>query len=97
MENQGHDVPMGDAVAAQLVSHETDGFLALTLQQFSKESPRRPPVPAGLDEEIDQVTILIHGAPQILALTIDRGSSVSQAEDHRTYVSASLHAQSVPA
>ncbi len=63
---------MGDSVATQLVGHETHRFLALTLQQFSKESPRRPPVPAGLDEEVDQVTILIHGTPQILALPVDR-------------------------
>ena len=63
---------MGHAVAAQLVGHETTRFLSLTLQQFSKESPRRAPVPAGLDEEVDQVTVLIHRAPEILALPVDR-------------------------
>ena len=50
---------MGHAVAAELIGHETHGFLALTLQQLSKESPRRAPVPAGLDEKVDQVTVLI--------------------------------------
>jgi len=63
---------MCDSVAAQLVSHETHGCLSLTLQESSKESPRRTPVPAGLDEEVDQVTVLVHGAPQILALAVDR-------------------------
>ena len=70
--NQGHDVPMGDTVATQLVGHETSRFLSLTLQEFPKESPRRPPVPTRLDKEVDQVTVLIHCAPEILALPVDR-------------------------
>jgi hypothetical protein len=52
--------------------HETHGRLSLTLQESSKESLRRTPVPAGLDEEVDQVTVLVDGAPQILALPVDR-------------------------
>jgi hypothetical protein len=76
--NQGHDIPMCDAVAAQLVGHETHGFLSLTLQELSEESPRRTPVPAGLDEKVDQVTVLVHGAPQILALTVDRDEDFVQ-------------------
>jgi hypothetical protein len=31
-----------------------------------------------LDEEIDQVTVLVHGAPQILALTVDRDEDFVQ-------------------
>ena len=69
---------MGDSVAAQLVGHETHGFLSLPLQEFPKESPRRPPVPAGLDEEVDQVTVLVHRAPEILALTVDRDEDFVQ-------------------
>ena len=63
---------MGDTVATQLVGHETSRFLSLTLQEFPKESPRRPPVPTRLDKEVDQVTVLIHCAPEILALPVDR-------------------------
>ena len=68
----GHDVPLGNSVAAQLVGHETTRFLSLTLQECSEESPRRTPVPTGLDEDVDQITVLIHRAPEILALTVDR-------------------------
>ena len=74
----GHDVPLGNSVAAQLVGHETTRFLSLTLQEFSKESPRRTPVPTGLDEKVNQVTVLVHGAPQILALTVDRDEDFVQ-------------------
>ena len=74
----GHDVPLGNSVAAQLVGHETTRFLSLTLQEFSEESPRRTPVPTGLDEKVNQVTVLVHGAPQILALTGDRDEDFVQ-------------------
>ena len=63
---------MGDTVATQLVAHETRRLLSLPLQEFPKESPRRTPVPAGLDEDVDQVTVLVHRAPEILALTVGR-------------------------
>ena len=74
----GHDVPLGNSVAAQLVGHETTRFLSLALQEFSEESPRRTPVPTGLDEKVNQVTVLVHGAPQILALTGDRDEDFVQ-------------------
>ena len=78
MGDQGHDVPMGDAVAAQLVGHETRRFLALPLQESPKESSRRTCVPAGLNEEVDQVPVLVHGAPEILALTVNRDEDFVQ-------------------
>ena len=70
--NQGHDIPMCDAVAAQLVGHEPHGYLSLTVQQSAEESPRCTRVPTGLYEEVDQVTVLVDRPPQILALTVDR-------------------------
>ena len=78
MGDQGHDLPMCDSVAAQLVGHQTHGFLALTLQQFSKETPRRAPVPTGLDEKVDQVPVLVDRTPEILALTVDRDEDFVQ-------------------
>ena len=69
---------MCNSVAAQLVGHETTRFLSLTLQEFSEESPRRTPVPTGLDEKVNQVTVLVHGAPQILALIVDRDEDFVQ-------------------
>ena len=35
-------------------------------------------VPAGLDEEVDQVPVLVHGAPEILALTVNRDEDFVQ-------------------
>ena len=67
-------IPLGqcDSVASQLVGHETARRLSLTLQEHPKESPRRPPVPTGLNEDVDHVPVLGNRAPEILALTVDR-------------------------
>ena len=72
MGDHRHDVPRGDTVAAQLVGHEPHGFLLRTVQQSAEESPRCPRVPTGLHEDVDQITVLIHRAPELLALTVDR-------------------------
>ncbi len=74
----GHDVPMCDMVAAQLVGHETRRFLSLSLQEFPKESPPRAPASAGLDEDVDHVTVLVNRTPEILALTVDRDEDFVQ-------------------
>jgi hypothetical protein len=67
-----HDVVMSDTVAAQLVGDETTRFLSLTPQESPKEPPCCAAISTRLDEDIDQVAVLIHRAPEILALTIDR-------------------------
>ena len=69
---------MGDAVAAQLVGHETRRCPSLPPQESAKEPPRRTPIPTRSDEEIDQVPVLVHGAPQILTLPVDRDEDLVQ-------------------
>ena len=58
----GHDVPLGTSGAAPRVGHETTRVLSLTLQACSEASPRRPPVPTGVDEKVTPVTVVVHGA-----------------------------------
>ena len=70
--NPGHDLPMGNTVAAQLVGDETTRCLPLTLQESAKECPRCTAVPTRLDEDVDHIPVLIHSPPKILALTVDR-------------------------
>lgn len=65
-----HDVMRG-TVAAQLVGDETTRCLSLAPQQSPKESARRSPVSTRLDEDVDHVAVLIHRAPEILALPVD--------------------------
>ena len=72
VHDEGHDGLMGDTVASQLVGDEATRFLSLALEQPPKESPCRTPIPPRLDKDIDHVAVLIHRAPEILPLTVDR-------------------------
>ena len=75
MGDHRQDGPRGDTVAAQRVGHEPHGFLSLPVQQSAEESPRGPRGPrgpTGVYEDVDQITVLIHRAPERLALTVDR-------------------------
>ena len=87
---------MGSPVAAKLVGYESSRYPALTFQQFAEEALSRSTVSAALDQDVDRIAVLIHGSPQVVALTLDRdeefiqvpgvaqttlqGSSVSRAE-----------------
>ena len=63
----GHDVPLGTSGAAPRVGHETTRVLSLTLQACSEASPRRPPVPTGVDEKVTPVTVVVHGAQAFIS------------------------------
>ena len=56
-------------VAAQLVCDQPRRHLGLALQQPPKEPGRSLVVPTGLHEDVEDVTVLVDGAPQILAPT----------------------------
>ena len=62
---------MGDAVAAQLVGHETEWLPSLTLQKSPKANAASTPVPTRLHEDVDYIPVLIHRTPEILTLTLN--------------------------
>ena len=78
VSDRRHDVVMSDTVAGELVGDETTRRLSLAPQQSPKESACRSPVSTRLDENVDQVAVLIHRAPEILALTVDRHEHLVQ-------------------
>ena len=83
MVDQRHEFPMGDTVASQLVGHQTKRFWALTLQQCANELSCRTAVPTGLNEDVDHIAALIHGAPEILSLTVDGDEDLVQETKYR--------------
>ncbi len=55
-------------VAPQLVRDQAAGQPALSLQHLAKEAHGRSPIPPRLDEDVEEVTVLVHGSPEISAL-----------------------------
>ena len=58
-------------VGAQLVGDQSSRDTALGFQQFPKESDGCSPIPVRLHEDVQDVTVLVYRAPQILVATRD--------------------------
>src|SRR6516164_3213214 len=69
--NTWQDRSTGSTIAFQLVGDDPEWLLALTAQQSAKEPLGGTLIAARLEQNIDDVTILIHGTPKILLLTVD--------------------------
>ena len=66
-----HDRSVRSPVAAQLVGDQSHGLTLLALQQLVETTFGSPAVATRLDEDIDDVAILIDGAPEIVPLSLD--------------------------
>ena len=71
MLNTGHDLSFRRAVALQLIRDEHPRHVPQTLQQLAEELFCGLFVPAALHQDVQDVAILIHGAPQVMLLAID--------------------------
>ncbi len=71
VDNGGHGGSMSGAIAAQFVRNQPVGFHSLSFQQLAKKAFGCTPIPTGLDEDVDHITVLVDGAPEILTLALD--------------------------
>ena len=65
------DRSTGSSIALQLVGDDPEWLLALTAQQSAKEPLGCTLIAARLQQNIDDITVLIHGTPKILLLAVD--------------------------
>ena len=72
VKHRRHHRASGGRVAAQLVGNQASRHVPLGLQSRAKEAHRGVPIPSRLHEDVEDVTGLIHGAPQVLLATLDR-------------------------
>ena len=66
-----HHGAVGCCVAPELVCDQAARLAALPLQQLTEEACGRTPIAAGLHEDVDHVTVLVHGPPEIPPLPLD--------------------------
>ena len=70
-DGRHHDA-VGRGVAAEFVGDQPAGETPLFFQQFPKEPDGGTPIPSRLDQDVEHIAILVHGAPEVLLATIDR-------------------------
>ena len=72
MFHPGQDLPLRRAVALQLIGDDDAGHIGEALEQLAKELLRGLFVAPTLDENVQDVVVLIHCAPQVMALSVNR-------------------------
>ena len=73
VDHRRHHGAARGGVGAQLVGDQSSRETALGFQQRPKESDGCSPIPVRLHEDVQDVTVLVDRAPQILLVTLDRG------------------------
>jgi hypothetical protein len=69
--NAWQDRPTGSSIALQLVGYDPEWLRHLTAQQSAKEPLGCTLIAARLQQNIDDITTLIHGTPKILLPAVD--------------------------
>ena len=62
---------MGNPVTAQFVRHDFPGLASMTPYQPSEKTLGDPAIPAILQKNIDDISILVHSTPQITLFPAD--------------------------
>ena len=72
VDHRRHHGATGGRVTAPLVGDQASRHVPVVLQQLAKEAHRGVPISSRLHEDVEDITGLIHGAPQVLLATLDR-------------------------
>ena len=72
MHDGRHRGAVRRGVAAELVRDQPTRRPTLSLQQCAKDACGRPAIASRLHEDVDDVAVFVHRAPEILSLTLDR-------------------------
>jgi hypothetical protein len=72
MHNRPHDDPVCGTVAAKSIGDEAPWDAGAWLEQTPKEPSGRVAVSAGLEQDVDDIALLAHGAPGVLTLAANR-------------------------
>src|SRR5262245_59533372 len=68
----GQYLTLGRAIALQFVRNDDARNVCEALEQLAKKLLRRVLIAPALDQDIEDVVVLIDGAPQVMAFTINR-------------------------
>ena len=71
MNGIGHQLTLRGTVTSEFVGHEAPRCLPLLLEESMKEAGRGFRIPPCLYQDIQDLTVLIHGSIQIALLAVD--------------------------
>jgi len=72
MCNSRQDLPLRGPVALQLIGDDHPWHILEPLEQLTQELLRRVLIAAALRQDVEDIIVLIHRAPEVMALTMNR-------------------------
>ena len=73
-----HHPSVRGRIAPQLIRNQAARETALPLQQLPEEPDGRVPIPSRLDQNVEEVTVLVHRSPQVLLATVEGDNTSSR-------------------
>jgi hypothetical protein len=83
------------SIAFEFVGDDSKRLFPLAAHQSLKEPLGGALIPAWLNQDVDHVTVLIHGAPEILVLAVDSHEDFVQVPDIAEAALAALELSSI--
>ncbi len=71
MGNRWEDLLVGGRIASELVGNELPGWSPLVLQHLAKEAFGGSAVSVACDQDIEDIAVLVHRSPKIMAFTAE--------------------------
>ncbi len=71
VNHRGHSRAVCGGIAPQLLCHHPPGLASLTVQEATEEAFRCALISMGLDQDINDISILINSSPKILPLPLN--------------------------
>ena len=69
--DRGHDRPMSRIIASKFVGHQPSGFTTLAFDETTEKPFRGTLIATALHENINGITVLVHGSPKIVLFALD--------------------------
>jgi len=66
-----HPCTLSDIIASMFIGHQSAGLLAVAFENAAEETFGRALIAATLHQNINDVAVLIHGAPEIVACSLN--------------------------
>ena len=95
VEDGRHDRAVRCPVAPQLIGDQPPRCASLTFQELAEEPLSCAPISTRLHENVEDISVLVNCAPQILALTLDRHKELVQVPGVAQATFSSLELSSV--
>src|SRR5215831_10126128 len=78
MFNARQELPLGGPVAFELIGDEHPWDILTAFEELAEKLLRGLFVPTALDENVEDITVLIHRPPEIMPLLVDRDEHLVQ-------------------